>query len=163
MLKIVPSWSVFTLLDTTRELPSSDLRSTKPGNCILGDNILWLLFFLWAHLLSSHRHVRFGLFFHSLALIQCLWSDSIPKDQRSRYLHQVQLNQEYLRRWISPSPVNNSTWHALIVSRQDLLVRRTPTNFNRKRSLLRIKANRMPSNFMILLLSMYHPGMSALC
>jgi hypothetical protein len=74
--------------------------------------------FLLAYVLPSHRHVRFGLFFHSLALVQCLWSGSIPNDQRNRYLHQVRLNQDYIRRWISPSPVNNSTWHALIVSRQ---------------------------------------------
>src|SRR5258708_6074765 len=106
------------LLVTTREPPSSGLKSTRPESYTLGKKYFISVIFLWAYILSSHRHVRLGLFFHSLALIQCLWNDSIPKDQRNRYLHQVQLNQEYLRRWISPSPVNNSTWHALIVGHQ---------------------------------------------
>jgi hypothetical protein len=98
----------------TREPPNLDLKSIRLESCTLGNHSCHR-YFLQAYIGFSHRHVRFGLFFHSLALIQCLWNP-IPNDQRKRYLSQVQLNQEYIRRWISPSPVNNGTWHALIVS-----------------------------------------------
>ncbi|KAJ6569666.1 dual-domain HisK/Mak2 protein kinase [Mycena capillaripes] len=62
----------------------------------------------------NHRHVRYGLFFHSLALIACLRTGNPSDDIRRRYLDQVHLNQRYLSRWRSPSPVNTSTWVALV-------------------------------------------------
>ncbi|KAF7324347.1 Histidine kinase [Mycena venus] len=48
----------------------------------------------------NHRHVRYGLFFHSLALI-----GSLRAGNPSENVH---------RRWRSPSPVNTSTWVALV-------------------------------------------------
>ncbi|KAJ7071393.1 hypothetical protein C8F01DRAFT_1110373 [Mycena amicta] len=62
----------------------------------------------------NHRHVRYGLFFHSLSLIACLRIGNIPESARQRYLDQVHRNQSYISRWRSPSPVNNSTWVALV-------------------------------------------------
>ncbi|KAJ7655307.1 dual-domain HisK/Mak2 protein kinase [Mycena polygramma] len=62
----------------------------------------------------NHRHVRYGLFFHSLALIGHLRTQHPTDDIRRRYLDQVYLNQKYLSRWRSPSPVNTSTWVALV-------------------------------------------------
>ncbi|KAF7319894.1 Histidine kinase [Mycena kentingensis (nom. inval.)] len=62
----------------------------------------------------NHRHVRYGLFFHSLALIACLRVGTLPDSMRQQYLDQVQCNQSYISRWRSPSPVNNSTWVALV-------------------------------------------------
>ncbi|KAJ7922998.1 hypothetical protein B0H13DRAFT_1981220 [Mycena leptocephala] len=62
----------------------------------------------------NHRHVRYGLFFHSLALIGCLRAGNPSDDVRRRYLEQVRLNQKYISRWRSPSPVNTSTWVALV-------------------------------------------------
>ncbi|KAF8213626.1 hypothetical protein K438DRAFT_1902622 [Mycena galopus ATCC 62051] len=55
----------------------------------------WLIY-------SSHRHVRYGLFFHSLALIGCLRVGNPPK----MFVH---LNQKYISRWRSPSPVNTTS------------------------------------------------------
>ncbi|KAJ7480148.1 hypothetical protein B0H11DRAFT_2026757 [Mycena galericulata] len=62
----------------------------------------------------NHRHVRYGLFFHSLSLISCLRAGNVSDDIRRRYLDQVNLNQRYISRWRSPSPVNTSTWVALV-------------------------------------------------
>ncbi|KAJ7139584.1 dual-domain HisK/Mak2 protein kinase [Mycena epipterygia] len=62
----------------------------------------------------NHRHVRYGLFFHSLALIGCIRAGKLSDDSRRRYLEQVNLNQRYISRWRSPSPVNTSTWVALV-------------------------------------------------
>ncbi|KAF7367339.1 Histidine kinase [Mycena sanguinolenta] len=62
----------------------------------------------------NHRHVRYGLFFHSLALLGCLRAGNPSEDIRRRYLDQVHLNQKYISRWRSPSPVNTSTWVALV-------------------------------------------------
>ncbi|KAJ7226000.1 dual-domain HisK/Mak2 protein kinase [Mycena pura] len=62
----------------------------------------------------NHRHVRYGLFFHNLALIACLRAGNLSEDVRRQYLDQVHLNQRYISRWRSPSPVNNSTWVALV-------------------------------------------------
>lgn len=64
--------------------------------------------------LPSHRHVRYALFFHSLAMIQCLRHGSIPPMQQEKYMKQIEANQRYIRAWVSPSPINNSVWHALI-------------------------------------------------
>ncbi|KAJ7456503.1 dual-domain HisK/Mak2 protein kinase [Mycena latifolia] len=62
----------------------------------------------------NHRHVRYGMFFHSLALIGCLRTGIISDDLRRRYMEQINLNQRYISRWCSPSPVNTSTWVALV-------------------------------------------------
>ncbi|KAI0367509.1 histidine kinase [Pilatotrama ljubarskyi] len=62
----------------------------------------------------NHRHTRYSLFFHSLALIQCLRKGNLASEERTRYFKQVEANQSYIRKWLSPSPVNTSTWVALI-------------------------------------------------
>ncbi|KAF5355680.1 hypothetical protein D9756_004007 [Leucocoprinus leucothites] len=59
------------------------------------------------------KHIRYALFFHSLALIACI-RRGVPMQFRARYLKQVQANQVYLKRWVSPSPVNTSAWVALV-------------------------------------------------
>ena len=84
---------------------------------------------------DSHRHTRYALFFHSLALIACIREEFIREDEHQRYLEQIAANQMYLRRyvtsdsatsiiytywiprWLSASPVNTSTWVTLVVSR----------------------------------------------
>ncbi|KAI1786301.1 histidine kinase [Ganoderma leucocontextum] len=62
----------------------------------------------------NHRHVRYSLFFHSLALIHCLRQGNLPPEERAHYFKQIETNQSYIRKWLSPSPVNTSTWVALI-------------------------------------------------
>ncbi|TFK40893.1 dual-domain HisK/Mak2 protein kinase [Crucibulum laeve] len=62
----------------------------------------------------NHRHVRYALFFHSLAMIACIRKGNTTIDRRSAYLAQIRANQTYLRKWLSPSPVNASTWIALV-------------------------------------------------
>ncbi|KAJ7275535.1 histidine kinase [Mycena haematopus] len=62
----------------------------------------------------NHRHVRYGMFFHSLALIGWLRAANPSEDIRRQYLEQVRLNQQYISKWRSPSPVNTSTWVALV-------------------------------------------------
>ncbi|CCM01303.1 uncharacterized protein FIBRA_03352 [Fibroporia radiculosa] len=62
----------------------------------------------------NHRHTRYALFFHSLAMVQCLRrADNIP-ELRGSYFTQIELNQSYIRKWLSPSPVNTSAWVALV-------------------------------------------------
>ncbi|KIP05676.1 hypothetical protein PHLGIDRAFT_128752 [Phlebiopsis gigantea 11061_1 CR5-6] len=62
----------------------------------------------------NHRHSRYALFFHSLAMISCIRKGEITPQQYARYSHQIDENQTYIRKWLSPSPVNNSTWVALV-------------------------------------------------
>ncbi|TDL28897.1 histidine kinase [Rickenella mellea] len=62
----------------------------------------------------NHRHKHFGLFYHSLAMIGCIRKGHMSDDRRTRYQKQIELNQTYNRKWLSPSPVNNSAWVALI-------------------------------------------------
>ncbi|EGO02766.1 hypothetical protein SERLA73DRAFT_150394 [Serpula lacrymans var. lacrymans S7.3] len=62
----------------------------------------------------NHRHPRYAAFFHSLALIACLREGKTPEGQRDRYMGQLRLNQSYVRKWLSPSPINTSTWVALV-------------------------------------------------
>ncbi|RDB29051.1 Peroxide stress-activated histidine kinase mak2 [Hypsizygus marmoreus] len=62
----------------------------------------------------NHRHVRYALFFHSLAMIACLRRKKITPECRSSYLSQIKQNQAYVKKWLSPSPVNVSTWVALV-------------------------------------------------
>ena len=66
-------------------------------------------------------------------MIDCIREEYITEYQRDRYLEQVALNQAYVRqyasptvvsmpntyrslRWLPASPVNTSTWVALVVS-----------------------------------------------
>ncbi|KAF6766466.1 dual-domain HisK/Mak2 protein kinase [Ephemerocybe angulata] len=62
----------------------------------------------------NHRHVRYGLFFHNLAMIACIRKGSLSSATRSKYFGQIKLNQAYIRKWLSASPVNTSTWVAII-------------------------------------------------
>ncbi|KAI0271645.1 histidine kinase [Gloeopeniophorella convolvens] len=62
----------------------------------------------------NHRHTRYALFFHSLAMIACIREEHVTYELRARYFDQVEANQAYIRRWLSPSPVNTSTWVALV-------------------------------------------------
>jgi hypothetical protein len=62
----------------------------------------------------NHRHVRYALFFHSLAMIACIRNNSVTGDMCSKFVAQVALNQAYIRKWLSPSAVNVSTWLALV-------------------------------------------------
>ncbi|KAK7694195.1 hypothetical protein QCA50_001375 [Cerrena zonata] len=62
----------------------------------------------------NHRHVRYGLFFHCLALIDCIRKGHLTDVARNRYLSQIDANQIYIRKWLSPSAVNTSTWIAII-------------------------------------------------
>ncbi|KAI0294831.1 histidine kinase [Russula brevipes] len=62
----------------------------------------------------NHRHTRYALFFHSLAMIACLREEHVTEDERGRYFEQVAANQTYIRRWLSASPVNTSAWITLI-------------------------------------------------
>ncbi|KIY45235.1 dual-domain HisK/Mak2 protein kinase [Fistulina hepatica ATCC 64428] len=53
----------------------------------------------------------------NLALIACLRKGmNGPEDveRRRQYLEQIDFNQRFIRRWESPSPVNNSTWLSLV-------------------------------------------------
>ncbi|KZT06226.1 histidine kinase [Laetiporus sulphureus 93-53] len=62
----------------------------------------------------NHRHTRYALFFHTLAMIQCIRKGDIGLEDRKRYMRQIELNQAYVRKWLSPSPVNTSAWVALV-------------------------------------------------
>ncbi|VDC01932.1 unnamed protein product [Peniophora sp. CBMAI 1063] len=64
--------------------------------------------------LPNHRSSRFALFFHCLALVECIREGAMSEGVKKRYLDQAHKNMSYLRKWLSPSPVNNSTWIALI-------------------------------------------------
>ncbi|KAI0063199.1 STKc type histidine kinase [Artomyces pyxidatus] len=62
----------------------------------------------------NHRHTRYSLFFHSLAMVACIRDGYATEGMRDRYLKQIQANQAYIRKWLSPSPVNTTTWVALV-------------------------------------------------
>ncbi|KAF8630202.1 hypothetical protein AX15_003056 [Amanita polypyramis BW_CC] len=62
----------------------------------------------------NHRHVRYALFFHSLAMTACLRKDGLSDWRRNTFLAQINKNQAYIKKWLSPSPVNVSTWVALV-------------------------------------------------
>ncbi|KAA1468392.1 histidine kinase [Dentipellis sp. KUC8613] len=62
----------------------------------------------------NHRHNRYALFFHSLAMIACVRDNLVDDLAKKRYIRQIPINQSYIRRWLSPSPVNTSTWVALV-------------------------------------------------
>ncbi|KAI0793300.1 histidine kinase [Abortiporus biennis] len=70
----------------------------------------------------NHRHIRYALFFHSLAMIACIREGMISTTDRNRYLRQIDTNQSYIRKWLSPSAVNTSTWVALVDAEMASLV-----------------------------------------
>ncbi|KAJ3513116.1 hypothetical protein NLJ89_g3133 [Agrocybe chaxingu] len=57
----------------------------------------------------NHRHVRYSLFYHCLAMIACIRNGLTSADERTLYLSQIQANQVHIR-----NPVNAGTWVALI-------------------------------------------------
>ncbi|TFY70056.1 hypothetical protein EVJ58_g22 [Rhodofomes roseus] len=60
------------------------------------------------------KHTRYSLFFHAMAMIQCIRGGDLDSETRTKYLKQIELDQSYIRKWLSPSPVNTSAWIALI-------------------------------------------------
>ncbi|KAG6891107.1 hypothetical protein C0995_014197 [Termitomyces sp. Mi166 len=54
------------------------------------------------------------MLFSCLAMIACIRSGRLSEADRQRYLSQITENQAYNRKWLSPSPVNTSTWVALV-------------------------------------------------
>ncbi|TRM62878.1 histidine kinase [Schizophyllum amplum] len=62
----------------------------------------------------NHRHVRYALFFHTLAMISRLRDGNLEEDETTVYRKQIQTNKSLILRWASPSPVNTTTWIALI-------------------------------------------------
>ncbi|KAI0286668.1 histidine kinase [Russula aff. rugulosa BPL654] len=57
----------------------------------------------------NHRHTRFALFFHSLAMIACIREEYIGESDRQRYLEQIAANQIYIRRYVTPSATSKFT------------------------------------------------------
>ncbi|KAH8086606.1 histidine kinase [Cristinia sonorae] len=76
----------------------------------------------------NHRHIRYGLFFHSLAMITCIREENLSTAARARFLKQIDANQSYIRKWLSPSAVNNSTWVAIVDAEMASLVN-SPDSF----------------------------------
>ncbi|PBL00451.1 histidine kinase [Armillaria gallica] len=76
----------------------------------------------------NHRHVRYGLFFHSLAMISSMRKRNVTEETRSRYLKQIELNQRFIKKWLSPSPVNTSTWVALVDAELSSLLNKPNAN-----------------------------------
>ncbi|KAL1747326.1 histidine kinase [Schizophyllum fasciatum] len=62
----------------------------------------------------NHRHVRYALFFHTLAMISRLRDNNLEEEEVIVYKKQIQTNKSFILRWASPSPVNTTTWIALI-------------------------------------------------
>ncbi|KAK0233760.1 dual-domain HisK/Mak2 protein kinase [Armillaria fumosa] len=76
----------------------------------------------------NHRHVRYGLFFHSLAMISSMRKRSVTEETRIRYLKQIESNQRFIKKWLSPSPVNTSTWVALVDAELSSLLNKPSAN-----------------------------------
>ncbi|THU88468.1 hypothetical protein K435DRAFT_830560 [Dendrothele bispora CBS 962.96] len=62
----------------------------------------------------NHRHVRWSLFFHCLAMISCIRQGQISEKARVNYFKQININTEYIKKWSFSSPINTSTWVALV-------------------------------------------------
>ncbi|KAG2023171.1 atypical/HisK protein kinase [Coprinopsis cinerea AmutBmut pab1-1] len=62
----------------------------------------------------NHRHVRYALFFHNLSMIACIRMGRLTNETRAKYFSQIKLNQIYIRKWLSSSPVNTSAWVAIV-------------------------------------------------
>ncbi|PPQ63721.1 hypothetical protein CVT24_004301 [Panaeolus cyanescens] len=50
----------------------------------------------------------------NLALVACLRKGLVSGENHRNYLAQINANQAYIRKWLSPSPVNCSMWIALV-------------------------------------------------
>ncbi|KAF9056453.1 histidine kinase [Panaeolus papilionaceus] len=88
----------------------------------------------------NHRHIRYALFFHSLALVACLRRGLVSGDQHRNYLAQINSNQAYIRKWLSPSPVNCSMWIALVDAEVSALLG-TPNAFKLYDSAVKLAVN----------------------
>ncbi len=67
----------------------------------------------------SHRHVRYGLFFHSLAMISSMRKRNVTEETRIRYLKQIELNQRFIKKYIPlrlPSARHPYFFHQVVVS-----------------------------------------------
>ena len=47
---------------------------------------------------NSHRHTRFALCYHSLAMISLIRRGGLEVGQQDRYMNQIKLNQAYIRK-----------------------------------------------------------------
>ncbi|PSS37163.1 hypothetical protein PHLCEN_2v1036 [Hermanssonia centrifuga] len=47
-------------------------------------------------------------------MIDCIRKGELPPNRYTQYMKQIETNQSYIRKWISPSPINNSAWVALV-------------------------------------------------
>lgn len=66
------------------------------------------------NVLFSHRHTRFALCYHSLAMINCLRVCSMSDDRRSRYERQIELNQSYIRKCVKHGTMLSIYWRSLL-------------------------------------------------
>jgi hypothetical protein len=62
----------------------------------------------------NHRHVRYALFFHNLAMIACLRKVNAIGQNHDAYLLQIRENQTFIKKWLSASPINTSVWVSLV-------------------------------------------------
>lgn len=82
--------------------------------------ILGFSVFQTRYIHPNHRHIRFALFFHSLAMIACIRKGNLTEECRDNYLAQIRENQAYIR-----NPVNASVWVALVDAELAALVNRS--------------------------------------
>ncbi|CED84388.1 histidine kinase [Phaffia rhodozyma] len=61
----------------------------------------------------NHYHVRAGLHYHSLAMIECLRT-SLPPATEKRYRDQIAENQRFIGRWLDTGSVNFLHWLTLV-------------------------------------------------
>ena len=48
--------------------------------------------------LTSHRHVRYALFFHNLAMVACLRKGNVNGQNRDAYFLQIHENQTFIKK-----------------------------------------------------------------
>lgn len=92
---------VYSALGILRALRSSGSMSTKPGRRILSRFIesVFVLFISQNHH-RSHRHVRYALFFHCLAMVACVRQGDLVPEVRDKYLTQIGLNQDFIKKCV---------------------------------------------------------------
>lgn len=56
--------------------------------------------YIHRNLHPNHRHVRYALFFHSLALLATIRKSSLAKGTRRKYMSQVVSNQTFIRKFV---------------------------------------------------------------
>ena len=56
----------------------------------------------------SHRHNRFALTYHSLAMVQLMRSTDLSEEKRSQYMHQIKLNQDYVKKCVTMMSTSSS-------------------------------------------------------